>query len=79
MRNAKQILDLQFLEMRWRCVSLAADLDRLQQAPDGTQVLRTDDRLASLRRAFNVLLDENPQRARRVQMLFSDQTPLPPR
>jgi hypothetical protein len=76
MRDAKQILDQQFLEMRWRCLSLAADLDRLQRAAGGENVLRDDVRLQTLRRAIDVLTQEKANRAEQVQMLFSDRSPL---
>lgn len=78
MRDAKQTLDQQFLEMRWRCLSLAADLDRVERAAGGRELLRTDSRLQALRQALNVLLDDSTSsRAERVQMLFSDRTPPP--
>ena len=53
MRNAKQILDYQFLEMRWRCLSLAADLDRIQRASGGADLLQDDSRLRTLRKAID--------------------------
>jgi hypothetical protein len=68
------LLDESVLEMRWRCLSLAADLDRLDRA-EGHD---TDPRLAKLREAIAVLLEATPNRAERVQMIFSDTTPLPP-
>jgi hypothetical protein len=80
MRNAKEILDHQFLEMRWRCLSLAADFDRVHGASDGSTVLNQDPRLKQLRQAIDVLLDSKtsaPNRAERVQMIFSDMTPPP--
>ena len=80
MRTAKQVLDHQFLEMRWRCLSLAADLDRVQSASDGAAVLTSDPRLKNLRDALSVLLDAKTatsNRAERVQMIFSDMTPPP--
>jgi len=70
-------LDQSFLEMRWRCLSLAADLDRIERAPGGPAVSRDDARLAQLRRALAVLADPGPGRAERVQMTFSDLTPGP--
>jgi hypothetical protein len=79
MRDAEQTLDQQFLEMRWRCLSLAADFDRIQRATGGCQVLRTDPRVATLREAISLLTDSESDRASRVQMLFSDQTPPPSR
>jgi hypothetical protein len=79
MRDAKQTLDQQFLEMRWRCLSLAADLDRIERLPGGGALLRADARLQTLRRAVGVLMDDAPDHAARVQMLFSDMTPPPAR
>lgn len=79
MRNAKQVLDDTFLEIRWRCLSLAADLDRIQRATDGPNVLERDERLAKLRKAIEVLNSVDPDRAERVQMIFSDKTPPPSR
>ena len=77
MRDAKQTLEQQFLEMRWRCLSLAADLDRIQRAPGGADLLRNDQRLQTLRQAIGLLTESTAGRAERVQMLFSDQTPPP--
>jgi hypothetical protein len=79
MRNARQVLDDAFLEMRWRCLSLAADLDRVQRAADGANVLERDERLAKLRAAIEVLNSTDPDRAERIQMIFSDKTPPPSR
>ena len=79
MRDAQQTLEQYFLEMRWRCLSLAADLDRIERSPGGPAVLTTDPRLAKLRQAINVLLEgKGPNRAEQVQTIFSDKT-LPPR
>ena len=80
MGDSKDILDQQFLEMRWRTLSLAADLDRVQRASNGAATLREDARLVKLRRAFEVLISEadaGPNRAEQVQMIFSDLTPPP--
>jgi hypothetical protein len=72
MRTAKQTLDEQFLEMRWRCLSLAADLDRVQNAPGGADLLQFDARLKTLREALLLLSQPQPNRAEKVQLLFSD-------
>jgi hypothetical protein len=77
MPDAKQVVDQQFLEMRWRCLSLAADLDRVERARGGAELLGTDVRLQTLRQAINVLTDSASNRAERVQMLFSDKSPPP--
>jgi hypothetical protein len=67
-------LERDFPEMRWRCLSLAADLDRVER--DSTSN-RNDARLAQLRLALRELLSDIPGRAARVQMIFSDTTPPP--
>jgi hypothetical protein len=76
MSERKSLLDQTFLEMRWRCLSLAADLDRIDRA--GGHSVGNDDRLVKLRQAIGVLLlKDGPDRAQRVQMIFSDATPPP--
>jgi hypothetical protein len=77
MLDAKQNLDRYFFEMRWRCLSLAADLDRIQRADGGARLLKDNSQIATLRRAINVLLEDSADRAERVQMLFSDSSPPP--
>jgi hypothetical protein len=79
MADSKDVLEQQYLEMRWRTLSLAADLDRVQRASGGGSTLRDDARLLKLRRAFEVLMSEASQanRAEQVQMIFSDMTPPP--
>ncbi len=80
MRDAQQTLEQYFLEMRWRCLSLAADLDRIERSPGGPGVLGTDPRLQKLRQAITVLLEgTGPTRAEQVQNIFSDKTPPPQR
>ena len=80
MPDSKDVLEQQYLEMRWRTLSLAADLDRVQRASGGPALLGADARLQKLRRAFEVLISEadaGPNRAEQVQMIFSDMTPPP--
>ena len=80
MRDAQQTLEQYFLEMRWRCLSLAADLDRIERSPGGPGVLDGDPRLAKLREAIGVLLDgTGGNRAEQVQLIFSDKTAPPVR
>ena len=79
MRDGSKVVDETFAEMRWRCLSLAADLDRIQRANDGGKVFASDARLTKLRRALQALLGPEPDRAERVQMIFSDMTPPPAR
>jgi len=79
MRDAKTVLDQYFLEMRWRCLSLAADLDRVERAERGPAVLSNDPRMQKLREGLAVLLDSSGNRAERVLMTFSDTSPPPKR
>jgi hypothetical protein len=79
MRDAQQTLEQYYLEMRWRCLSLAADLDRIERSPGGPGVLGSDPRLARLRQAIGVLLEGRGNRAEQVQNIFSDKTPPPQR
>ena len=77
MAESKDILEQQYLEMRWRALSLAADFDRIQRASGGAGVMREDPRVAKLRRGLEVVLSESGDRAERFQMIFSDMTPPP--
>jgi hypothetical protein len=79
MRDAQQTLEQYFLEMRWRCLSLAADLDRVERGAGGAQILNSDPRLKKLRQAITVLLEGKSNRAEQVQNIFSDKTPPPQR
>lgn len=76
MRNAQETLDAYYQEMRWRTLSLAADLDRIARAP-GNESTAADPRLARLHKCFEVLLHGNENRAAQVQMILSDQSPPP--
>src|SRR5690242_7292969 len=78
MKNAQDVLEQYYLEMRWRCLSLAADLDRVERAPGGASLLSSDARLNKLREAFGILSQPGANRAEKVQLIFSDKTP-PPR
>jgi hypothetical protein len=64
---AQSALDSFFLEARAKVLDLAAILDRIGRGgpPPG------DPRLEKLRQALEVLQDESPARAERVQKLFS--------
>jgi hypothetical protein len=77
MPDSKDVLEQQFLEMRWRTLSLAADLDRIGRGENGARTLKDDARLQKLRRALEVLMSDGVDRAERVQMIFSDMTPPP--
>ena len=75
-REARDILEQQFLEMRWRALSLAADLDRIERAEGGAQLLQSDPRLARLRQAFGLLTGGAGNRAEQLQLILSDKSPV---
>ena len=79
MRDAQQTLEQYFLEMRWRCLSLAADLDRVERAAGGRALIDTEPRLQKLRQALAVLVEGRGNRAEQVQNIFSDKSPPPQR
>jgi hypothetical protein len=72
MPNGQEFLEAQYLQMRARILSLAADLDRIERAAGGAALLEADPRVQKLRRAMKLVLDERHNRAEQVQMLFSD-------
>lgn len=79
MRDAQQTLEQYYLEMRWRCLSLAADLDRVERAVGGPALIDSEPRLQKLKQALGVLLEGRGNRAEQVQNIFSDKTPPPQR
>lgn len=66
--DAKQVLDRDFLASRCRLVDLAAALDRMDRAPGS---VADDPRVGKLHAALKILADGQPDRAKRLQMLFS--------
>lgn len=72
MRDARQTLDQQYLEMRWRCLSLAADFDRIERATGGAAVIANDPRLANLREAMKKIAEKDVSRTEFLQMILSD-------
>jgi hypothetical protein len=69
-RDAKTVLDRDFLETRCKILEIAAILDRIDRAP-GRHGEHPDPRLAQLRQALEALLEPGPGRAETVQRIFS--------
>jgi len=71
MANAQAILIRHFWKLRWRCLSLAAGFGPcatlICAESQGSQIMEAH--LQKLRKAIGVLLDENADRAERVQMI----------
>lgn len=69
-RDAKEVLDREFLLTRACILDVAAALDRLDRAPEH-HVHPPDPRLDQIRRALEALLVPEPSRAETIQILFS--------
>lgn len=69
--DAPHMLDREFLEIRSRLIDIAASLDRIECSPDPGTVLK-DVRIAQIAEAARLVADGCPDRAKRVQMIFSD-------
>ncbi len=73
MRAADDILDDTFLETRAKLLEVAATLDRIDRSADEQAALsqRAKPRRTKLDDAIRILLSEGPDRAERLQRLFS--------
>ncbi len=70
--NKVNIVDLSFMDSRFKLIELAAFLDRVQKVgQDG------DYRVQQLKQAIACLTDGEPDRAKRVLLTFSDPTEEP--
>ena len=73
MRAADQILDESFLEVRAKLLEVAATLDRIDRsAEEGSPLMdQNKPRRASIDDAIRILLSDGPDRAERLQRLYS--------
>jgi len=69
-RDALEVLDRDFLEIRAKLLEIAAGLDRITRAP-GRPVEPPDPRLAQIHRAIDALRGPDPDRAETIQLIFS--------
>jgi len=69
--TATALLDREFLQARHEILDVAAALDRIERG-DGSDSVGADSRMTRLRKAIALLIDGKPDRAERVQMIFSD-------
>ena len=66
--TAPEVLAREFLEVRARILQIAASLDRLQRAEGD---VTDDSRQQQLQRALALLQSAEPDRAEKIQLLFS--------
>jgi hypothetical protein len=71
-QTREQVINMYFLEHRAKLLDVAAFLDRIDRAQPGTA--SSDFRETALNQAIAVLIDGQPQRAKRVLELLSDAT-----
>jgi len=68
----EQALDLYFIDARSKLIDIAAFLDRADRAPG-----EDDFRLKAFREALSILGSDEPEKAKRVLLAFSDPTAEP--
>jgi hypothetical protein len=66
--GAPEVLNREFPEIRARLLQLAAALDRMDRAAGSPEA---DPRPQKIREALEILLEARPDRAERMQLLFS--------
>jgi hypothetical protein len=66
--TVSEVLDREFLGVRARLIDVAAALDRLDRVQGPAAA---DPRLQTIRQALQALAGDAPDRAERVQLLFS--------
>ncbi|MBK1883643.1 hypothetical protein JIN85_14570 [Luteolibacter pohnpeiensis] len=69
MPNKQELLDLQFIETRWKLIDIAAFLDRIDRHSG-----EDDYRFEAFKKALPILLSDRPDRARAILESFSDHT-----
>ena len=69
-RDALQVLDRDFLEIRCKILEIAASLDRIDRAP-AHHGDHPDARLSQIRQALEALHEPGPDRAETIQLIFS--------
>ena len=71
MRNAEQIVEQEFLQVRAKILEIAAFLDRLEPKSADSVSSVNAERLKLLRNGCELLLDADRDKAARLQLLFS--------
>lgn len=66
-----QAVDRYFIPCRFQALEIAAFIDRLGRCADAAGAPE-DFRVAALKRAAQVIADDAPDKAKRIQELFSD-------
>ncbi len=67
-QTSEAVLDQEYLPVRAKILEIAASMDRIQRAAGD---VADASRLKQLQKAIESLLEDEPGRAERVQLLFS--------
>jgi len=70
--NRKRVIDLYFLEHRAKLLDIASFLDRIQRA-DPLEEKEDNFRLKALKNALHLLIDDEPNKTKRILESLSDQ------
>ena len=71
MRNAEQVVEQEFLQIRSKILEIAAFLDRLEPEDVVSVSSANAERLKLLREGCALLIDADSEKAARLQLLFS--------
>ncbi|SPD75376.1 conserved hypothetical protein [uncultured Desulfobacterium sp.] len=69
-KNASELLDIYFLDIRSALLESAAALDRIERAAGGKDIL-DDPRIQDLKRACNIIMDGKNNRSEQILLLLS--------
>ena len=64
---AQDVVNREFLEIRAKILELAASLDRIDRGEGSAE----DSQMELIREGFDILLQSDPNRAEKIQLLFS--------
>jgi hypothetical protein len=67
-QSSREVMDREFLPTRAKILEIAAALDRVTRAENGSPA---DPRLSQLLCALQLVIEEHDDRAEQVQLLFS--------
>ncbi len=73
-KNAGELLDLFYLDMRSAILETASSFDRLQRAENQAAVMK-DQRVERLRAACRIAAGDEGDRAERILRMFSEEAP----
>jgi hypothetical protein len=69
--TGQQTLDADFLTIRAKIIEVAAGLDRIDRSAAGDTTVYDDPRIAQIAKSLAVLATDHPNRAERIQLVFS--------